>query len=175
MARHYLEVLSDTIRENWNEIALADYRTLTRYTFGDLADNMANLGNIYDQLKLKKGVHVAICGNNCANWAVAYLGTAVWGGVNVCVMPDFQAEDIAARARHHTVEAGRTHSGVSSVRVRAHMCAPISRSTSAKSAYCACGSSGKDAIPNFAKIPGSSACLPRSTSSDPARARSSSV
>ena len=104
MARHYLEVLSETIRENWNEIALADYRTLTRYTFGDLADNMANLGNIYDQLKLKKGVHVAICGNNCANWAVAYLGTAVWGGVNVCVMPDFQAEDIARIVNHSNAQ-----------------------------------------------------------------------
>ena len=104
MARHYLEVLSDTIRDNWNEIALADYRTLTRYTYGDLADNMANLGNIYDQLKLKKGVHVAICGNNCANWAVAYLGTAVWGGVNVCVMPDFQAEDIARIVNHSNAQ-----------------------------------------------------------------------
>lgn len=100
MAKHYLEVLRDTIRANWNEIALADYRSLTRYTYGDLADNMANLGNIYDQLKLKKGVHIAICGNNCANWAVAYLGTAVWGGVNVCVMPDFQAEDIARIVNH---------------------------------------------------------------------------
>ena len=100
MARHYLEVLSETIRTNWNEIALADYRTLTRYTYGDMADYMACLGAIYDQLKLKKGAHVAICGNNCANWAVAYLGTAVWGGVNVCIMPDFQAEDIARIVNH---------------------------------------------------------------------------
>ena len=100
MAKHYLEVLSETIRTNWNEIALADYRTLTRYTYGDMADYMACLGAIYDQLELKKGVHVAICGNNCANWAVAYLGTAVWGGVNVCIMPDFQAEDIARIVNH---------------------------------------------------------------------------
>jgi len=104
MARHYLEVLSETIRTNWDELALADYRSLNRYTYSDLADNMANLGVIYDGLKLKKGVHVALCGNNCANWAVAFLGTAVWGGVNVCVMPDFAAEDIARIINHSDAE-----------------------------------------------------------------------
>ena len=104
MAKHYLEVLTDAIRNNWDEIALADYRTLTRYTYGDMADNMADLAAIYDSLKLKKGVHIAICGNNCANWAIAYLATAVWGGVNVCVMPDFAAEDIARIINHSNAE-----------------------------------------------------------------------
>ena len=104
MARHYLEVLSETIRNNWEEIALADYKSLTRYTYGDMADQIADLGDIYKQLKLKKGVHIALCGNNCANWAVAYLATAVWGGVNVCVMPDFQAEDIARIVNHSNAE-----------------------------------------------------------------------
>lgn len=104
MIKHYLEVLSDAIRSNWNEIALADYRSLTRYTYGDMADQMANLADIYKQLKIKKGTHIAICGNNCANWAVAYLANAVYGAVNVCVMPDFQAEDIARIINHSDAE-----------------------------------------------------------------------
>ena len=54
MIKHYLEVLSDAIRSNWNEIALADYRSLTRYTYGDMADQMANLADIYKQLKIKR-------------------------------------------------------------------------------------------------------------------------
>jgi len=104
MAKHYLEVLSETIRANWDELALADYRTLNRYTYSDLADNMADLGVIYDGLQLKKGTHIALCGNNCANWAVAFLGTAVWGGINVCVMPDFAAEDIIRIINHSEAE-----------------------------------------------------------------------
>ena len=100
MVQHYLELLGETIRRYWDKPALTDYKGTTSYTYGEMAREIARVGAMYDALGLEKGSHIAICGNNCANWAVAYLATAVWGGVNVCIMPDFPADDIARMINH---------------------------------------------------------------------------
>lgn len=100
MVQHYLELLGETICRYWDKPALTDYKGTTSYTYGEMAREIARVGAMYDALGLEKGSHIAICGNNCANWAVSYLATAVWGGVNVCIMPDFPADDIARMVNH---------------------------------------------------------------------------
>ena len=104
MTRHYLDILAETIRKRWNKVALEDYRTIIRYTYGDLACQMERVGRLLDALEVRQGVHVALCGNNCSNWAVAYLGVATWGGVCVGIMQDFAAEDIAKLIDHSDSE-----------------------------------------------------------------------
>lgn len=104
MTRHYFDILAETIRKNWNKVALEDYRTIIRYTYGDMACQMERVGRLLDALEVRQGVHVALCGNNCSHWAIAYLGVATWGGVCVGIMQDFSAEDIAKLINHSDSE-----------------------------------------------------------------------
>lgn len=106
MTEHYLDILARTIRENWEQPALTDFYLTedgtaqdtsrgNRYTYGEMYCEMMRLGELFRALGLKQGDHIAICGSNSANWAVAYLAIAAYQGVAVTVLHSQNIEDIA--------------------------------------------------------------------------------
>lgn len=106
MTEHYLDRLARTITENWNRPALTDFYLTddgtaqdttrgNRYTYGELYHEILRLGELFRALGLKKGDHIAICGANSTNWAVAYLAIAAYQGVAVTVLHSQSVEDIA--------------------------------------------------------------------------------
>ena len=103
---NYLDILAKTISENWDAPALTDFYLTedgtaqdtsrgNHYTYGEMYCEMMRLGDMFRALGLKKGDHIAICGANSANWAVAYLAIAAYGGVVVTVLHSQSIEDIA--------------------------------------------------------------------------------
>ena len=106
MTEHYLDRLARTISENWDQPALTDFyltadgtaQDTTRgnhYTYGEMYLAMLRLGKMMNALGIKSGDHIAICGANSANWAVAYLAIAAYRGVAVTVLHTQATEDIA--------------------------------------------------------------------------------
>lgn len=106
MTEHYLVRLSKTIAENWDSPALTDFYLTedgtardvsrgNRYTYGEMYGKMLGLAGMFRRLGIQKGDHIAICGSNSANWAVAYLAIAAYQGVSVTVLYSQTADDIA--------------------------------------------------------------------------------
>lgn len=88
--RHYLDVLAGVIRENWHQPALTDYALLednegNSYTYGEMYRMIVRIGDTFRQNGLDKGAHIAVCGNNSANWTIAYLAVSAYGGVVVTI------------------------------------------------------------------------------------------
>ena len=104
MRQHYLHYLTDVMAHQWNDPALTDYGEEHEYTFGELAIEMLRLHCLFDSLGLKAGSKIALCGRNCANWAVAYLAIAAYEGVCVSILQDFTAEDVAHLLEHSDSE-----------------------------------------------------------------------
>ncbi len=104
MTKHYLQYLTEVMSHQWNDLALSDYNENHEYTFGELAVEMLRLHVLFEQLGLKRGDKIALCGRNCANWAVAYLAIAAYEGVCVSILQDFTAEDIAHLLDHSDSE-----------------------------------------------------------------------
>ena len=104
MQRHYLHYLTDVMYHQWNDAALTDYGENHEYSFGELASAMLRLHVLFEQLDIKKGSKIALCGRNCANWAVAYLSIAAYEGVCVSILQDFNAGDIAHLLEHSDSE-----------------------------------------------------------------------
>lgn len=104
MTKHYLQYLTEVMDHQWNDLALSDYNENHEYTFGELAVEMLRLHVLFEQLGLKRGDKIAICGRNCANWAVAYLAIAAYEGVCVSILQDFTAEDITHLLDHSDSE-----------------------------------------------------------------------
>ena len=104
MTKHYLQYLTEVMDHQWNDLALSDYNENHEYTFGELAVEMLRLQVLFEQLGLKRGDKIALCGRNCANWAVAYLAIAAYEGVCVSILQDFTAEDIAHLLDHSDSE-----------------------------------------------------------------------
>ena len=108
MTENYLDILQRTILENWDEPALTDFYLTedgtaqdtsrgNSYTYGEMYGEMMRLGELFRLLGLQKGDHIAICGSNSANWAVAYLAIAAFQGVAVTVLHSQNIEDIASQ------------------------------------------------------------------------------
>lgn len=106
MTEHYLDRLARTINANWDAPALTDFYLTedgtaqdtsrgNHYTYGEMYMEILRLCELFKQLGLKKGDHIAICGANSAHWAIAYLATAAYQGVSVTVLHTQSPEDIA--------------------------------------------------------------------------------
>ena len=106
MAESYLDILSETIRNNWNQPALTDFyltedgkaQDTSRgkaYTFGEMYVEIVRVADLLMQLGLQKGDHIAICGANSSHWVIAYLAIAKMQGVSVTVMNSLQPDQVA--------------------------------------------------------------------------------
>ena len=97
--RHYLSILLETMRENWEKPVLSDYRGET-FTFADMASQMARMHRIFEAAGVEKGDRVALAAKNSARWAMAFLSIATYRGVAVSILADFNPTDIAGLVNH---------------------------------------------------------------------------
>ena len=106
MAESYLDILSKTIRNNWDQPALTDFYLTedgtaqdtsrgNHYTYGEMYAEIVRVADFLTQLGLQKGDHIAICGSNSSHWVIAYLAIAKMQGVSVTVMHALQPDQIA--------------------------------------------------------------------------------
>lgn len=102
--RHYLDILSESIRENWDKPALSDCSLLfglegNEYSYGSMFRKIIELDALFTRSGLQPGDHVAICGANSANWLIAYLAVAAHRCVSVTILhsqtPDIISSQIA--------------------------------------------------------------------------------
>ena len=98
--KHYLAYLQDTIKRRWDAPALADLDNPTKYSYGELAAQIARLHVTFEALGIKKGDKVALCGRNCSNWGVTFLAIEAYGAVVVSILPDFTGEGIHNLVNH---------------------------------------------------------------------------
>lgn len=106
MTENYLNILAQTIRNNWDQPALTDFYLTedgkaqdtsrgNHYTYGEMYAEIVRVADLLTNLGLQKGDHIAICGANSAHWVIAYLAIAKMQGVSVTVMHSLQPDEIA--------------------------------------------------------------------------------
>ena len=100
MNQHYFTYLSNIASRQWNDPALSNYGEQQTYTFGVMAATILRLHQLFKALGIKQGDKIALCGRNCANWAVAYLAVMSYKAVVVSILQDFKAEDIENLLNH---------------------------------------------------------------------------
>ncbi len=98
--KHLFQYFNEVFPRRWDMPALSDYRGTVSYTYGEVAEKVARLGVMMEQLGVQKGDKVAMCGRNSANWAVSYLSIATYGGVIVSILQDFKGEDVQGLVNH---------------------------------------------------------------------------
>lgn len=100
MTKHLFSYFNEVFPKYWDQPALEDYKGTTAYTYGEMAAQAARIGVMCEALGVKKGDKIAICGRNSSNWAVAYLGITLYGGVIVSILQDFSGNDIQQLVNH---------------------------------------------------------------------------
>ena len=97
---HYLSYLEETMRSQWNRLAMTDIDGEHKYTYADLAREIARLHVTWRECGVQPGDKIAICGRNCANWGLLFLAVESYGAVTVSILPDFTADGIHSLVNH---------------------------------------------------------------------------
>lgn len=92
-------IIEKSIIDNWELDALTDYKGAT-LQYHDVARKIEKLHIMFENSGLKRGDKVALCGRNCANWAVAFLATLTYGAVAVPILHEFTADQIHNIVNH---------------------------------------------------------------------------
>lgn len=88
--------IKNTIKENWDIDAFADYGKNRIVKYSDVAKNISIMHNIFKRSSIYKGDKIALCGGNSINWALTYLSIISYGAVVVPILVDFSPDDIAS-------------------------------------------------------------------------------
>ena len=99
MTRHdtLIPYIADAIRDNWDGLALTDFDG-SSFQYRDVGRKIEKLHILFKEAGLKPGDKIAICGKNCAQWAIALLASLTYGTVTVPILHDFKSDTI-----HHLV------------------------------------------------------------------------
>ena len=100
MTKHLFAHYNEIFPKYWEEPALTDYNGTDNYTFKEVAEQVARLRSYFQEMGIRQGDKIALCGRNCANWAVAYLAIASYGAIIVSVLHEFSGEDIETLINH---------------------------------------------------------------------------
>lgn len=98
--KHYFTFIQDVMKSNWNGYALTDYEGTCSYTYGQVAEQVARIELLFEQLGIQAGDKVSICGRNSSNWGLAFLATLAHRCVAVSILPDFTTESIHSLMNH---------------------------------------------------------------------------
>jgi long-chain acyl-CoA synthetase len=90
-------LIGESVRRNWTRPALHDWEG-TGLTYGQVADEIARLHDLFRLCHVAPGDKIALLGRNSANWAVVWLATVTYGAAIVPILPDFRPDDV-----HHIV------------------------------------------------------------------------
>lgn len=103
MAKHYLSKLEETVKLQWDDAALCDYRGES-FTFGHVAEKIEKFHILFEKSGISSGDRIAICAKNSARWAVAYLSANTYGAVVVPILADFLPDSINHLVDHSESE-----------------------------------------------------------------------
>lgn len=92
-------IIEKSIVEHWELDALTDYKGAT-LQYHDVARKIEKLHIMFENGGVRRGDKIALCGRNCANWAVAFLATLTYGAVAVPILHEFTADQIHNIVNH---------------------------------------------------------------------------
>lgn len=92
-------LIEQSIISHWDSAALTDYKGIT-LQYKDVARKIEKLHILFENSGVEHGDKIAICGRNCASWAVVFLATLTYGAVAVPVLHEFTADQIHNIVNH---------------------------------------------------------------------------
>lgn len=96
---HYFSRLERTIKQNWENPALCNFNG-EKFTYGDLATNIAKFHILFSECGVGKADKIALCAKNSARWAVSFLSVSTYGAVVVPILNEFTPDSIGHLIDH---------------------------------------------------------------------------
>lgn len=95
-----IKIYENSFKENWNLPALTDYSSRKTITYGDFAERIAMLHELYRRCNIKRGDKIALIGKNTSDWITIFIGTITYGAVIVPILQEFNPNDVQHIVNH---------------------------------------------------------------------------
>lgn len=95
---NFIKLYENSFRENWDLPCYTDYGENIDYTYGEVAQKIAELHLLFKHCSLRRGDKIAVIGKNNSHWCIAYMATITYGAIIVPILQDFTPNDV-----HHIV------------------------------------------------------------------------
>lgn len=97
---NFIKLFEKSFKENWDHLAMTDYVTKTDYTYKQVAEEVAKLHLLFEELNIKPGDHISLVGKNTPMWAMTFIAVMTYGTVIVPILQDFHPDDIQHVVNH---------------------------------------------------------------------------
>lgn len=97
--KSYLKKLEEQIRFRADKIALCDYGGES-YTYAQVAEQIEKFHIFFQAAGIRKGDKIALCAQNSARWAIAFLAVNTYEGVIVPILPNYTPEGLSQLIGH---------------------------------------------------------------------------
>ncbi len=87
----------EAIRNNWDRTSMTDFNG-TSHLYKDVARKIAKIHIFFEEIGIRPGDKVALCGRNSSSWSIAFIATMTYGAVIVPILHEFKADNI-----HHLI------------------------------------------------------------------------
>ena len=95
-----VKFFEEAFRKHWIRPALCNYDSGTIYSYADVARGVAKVHLLLEASGVTKGDHVALLGEDSAEWCIVWLGVITYGAVLVPILPAFTPEDTMHLVEH---------------------------------------------------------------------------
>ena len=99
MEKSFIAFIEDSIKKNWDSDALTDYKGAT-LQYNDVARKIEKIHIVFEELGIKPGDKIAVCGRNSSHWGVTFLATLTYGAVIVPILHEFKADNVHNIVNH---------------------------------------------------------------------------
>lgn len=95
-----VKFFEEAFRKHWIRPALCNYDSGTIYSYADVARGVAKVHLLLEASGVTRGDHVALLGEDSAEWCIVWLGVITYGAVLVPILPAFTPEDTMHLVEH---------------------------------------------------------------------------
>ena len=99
MEKSFIAFIEDSIKKNWDLDALTDYKGAT-LQYNDVARKIEKIHIVFEEIGIKPGDKIAVCGRNSSHWGVTFLATLTYGAVIVPILHEFKADNVHNIVNH---------------------------------------------------------------------------
>lgn len=97
---NFIKIYERSFIENWNLPALTDYSSQSTISYGSLAQKIAIIHLFFENVGIRPGDKVALCGRDSVEWVKIYMAVVTYGAVIVPILSDFNPVDVSHIVNH---------------------------------------------------------------------------
>ena len=95
----FIANIEQSIITHWDRPAFSNYKQ-EPITYREVGERIARLHILYKNCGIENGDHIALCGRNCVEWAIAYFSILTYGAVAVPLLHEFKPQNVEHLVSH---------------------------------------------------------------------------